>query len=530
MSDPSRRRPVLAALPLAAACLLAPVPLAAQDWTVDDPEVRAIVAEGLERSRLEDLAGALVDSIGARLAGTPSYDAAADWVAAQYAAWGIPVRQEEAGTWTGWRQGFTHVDLLEPRRRTLEAIPLAFSPGTGGPVEGPVVTIPADLTEETAEEWLGTIEGAFVLAMPAEPTCRARQELEANARPETVARIDSLRDASRAAGFRALSALGTESRNPVRAIARLAAGRPAGIVVSWWSEGWGANKVFDAPTPDVPSFSLSCEDYGLVHRLAAAGRSPRLRADLTAERTGVVPHRNVIAEIRGATRPDEYVVLSAHLDSWHAASGATDNGTGTLMVMEAMRLLQEAGVRPDRTILAGHWAGEEMGLIGSRAFVEDHPEVLEGLQAAFNQDNGTWRIERIEGQGFLRAGERIGRWIADVPRGIAGDIALEFPGGQNNRGSDHTTFVCAGAPGFRLQSPYDEYRQYTWHTELDTYDKIVFDDLRSNAVLAAILARAAANDPETTPRDRALLPPDARTGEPRAWMECRPAQRAPRSR
>jgi Zn-dependent M28 family amino/carboxypeptidase len=277
----------------------------------------------------------------------------------------------------------------------------------------------------------------------------------------------------------------------------------------------------------VPSFNLSCEDYGLLYRLARNGQSPRLRVEKSAELTGEVPHHNVIAEIRGSELPDEYVVLSAHLDSWHAGSGATDNGTGTLMVLEAMRLLNAAGVTPKRTIIAGHWAAEEVGLIGSRAFTEDHPEVMDGLQATFNQDNGTWRIEKIEGQGFLYAGERIARWISWVPRDIAAEIELEFPGTQYSRGSDHSSFVCAGAPGFRLQSPYDEYRQYTWHTELDTYDKVVFDDLKQNAVLAAILAYAAAEDPVRTPRDRALLPVSERTGEPGRWPECGTAMRRP---
>ena len=499
--------------------------VSAQDFTVDDPIVGSIYAEGIERSQLEPLAQALLDSIGPRLAGTPQFDAAANWLVAKYESWGVPVRKEEVGTWRGWRQGPTHVDLIEPRVRTLEAIPMAYSPGTDGPVEGRVVVIPSDLTEANAEEWIASLEGAFVMVMPPEPMCRARQELEANARPETIAKLDSLRDASRAAWGDRLEALG--SRNPWRSLARVAEGGVAGLVMGWWSEGWGANKIFDAPSREVPSFSLSCEDYGLLYRLAENGQSPRIRLNATAELTGEVSHHNVIAEIRGSELPDEYVVLSAHLDSWHAASGATDNGTGTLMVLEAMRLLKESGVTPRRTIIAGHWAGEEVGMIGSRAFTEDHPEVLEGLQVAFNQDNGTWRIERIEGQGFLRAGERIGRWISYVPREITDDITLEFPGAQNNRGSDHTSFVCAGAPGFRLQSPYDEYRQYTWHTERDTYDKIVFDDLEQNAVLAAILAYAAAEDPVRTPRDRALLPIDERTGEPREWGECRPAMRRP---
>jgi carboxypeptidase Q len=497
----------------------------AQDHTVADPVVRAITEEGRERSGLEPMARALLDSIGPRLAGTPEYDAAAEWVADRYREWGIEVRMDSVGTWRGWDQGFTHVDLLEPRRRTLEAIPMAYSPGTDGIVEGRVVAIPDGLTEADVESWLAGLEGAFVLAMPPEPTCRARQELEANAREETVAKIDSLRQAERAAWGDRLESLG--SRSPWTTMARVAEAGAAGIVMGWWSGGWGVNKIFEAPTREVPSFSLSCEDYGLLYRLAEEGSAPRIRVEMTAELTGEVPHDNVIAEIRGSDLPDEYVVLSAHLDSWHAASGATDNGTGTLMVLEAMRLLRAAGVTPRRTIIAGHWVAEEVGLIGSRAFTEDHPEVLEGLQATFNQDNGTWRIEKIEGQGFLYAGERIARWIAQVPRDIASGIELEFPGTQYSRGSDHISFTCAGAPGFRLQSPYDEYRQYTWHTERDTYDKIVFDDLRDNAILAAILAYAAAEDPVRTPRERALLPIDERTGEPGAWPECRPAMRRP---
>ena len=501
------------------------LPLLGQGFTNEDPVIVSITEEGRERSQLQPLGRALLDSIGPRLAGTPAYAAAADWLVSKYEQWGITVRKEPVGTWTGWEQGLTHVDLIAPRQRTLEAIPMAYSPGTNGPVEGRVVTIPANLTEESAGQWLAGLDGAFVLAMPVEPTCRADQELEANAREETVARIDSVREAGRAAWGDRLEALG--SRNPWRALARVADHGAAGIVMSWWSGGWGVTKIFDAPTPDIPSFSLSCEDYGLLYRLAENGSGPRLRVNMSAERTGEVPHHNVIAEIRGSELPDEYVLLSAHLDSWHAASGATDNGTGTLTMLEAMRLLKSSGAAPRRTILAGHWAAEEVGLIGSRAFSEDHPEVLDGLQATFNQDNGTWKIEKIEGQGFLYAGERIARWIAQVPRDIAGGIELEFPGTQYSRGSDHISFTCAGAPGFRLQSPYDEYRQYTWHTERDTYDKIVFDDLRDNAVLAAILAYAAAQDPVRTPRDRSLLPIDERTGEPGAWPECQPALRSP---
>jgi carboxypeptidase Q len=515
--------PALAAVALAAQAATLPAPVRAQDLPVDDPVVRSIVEEGSSRSRLEPLAHALLDSIGPRLSGTAGYDAAVEWLVARYEEWGLPVRADTVGTWTGWEAGPVHVDLLEPRRRSLEAHLLAYSTGTDGPLEAPVILLPEGLTEENAGAWLAGLEGAFVLATPPEPTCRAPGELEANARPETVARIDSLRTAYRVAWARKVAPLG----GPWRALRRLGEGRPAGVLSSWWSEGWGATKIHEAFSSDVPHIALSCEDYGLLYRLAERGAPPRIRVDARAERTGEAPHANVIAEIRGTGRPHEYVVLSAHLDSWHAASGATDNGTGTLIMLEAMRLLKAAGVAPSRTILVGHWAGEEQGLIGSRAFVEDHPDVVSGLQAVFNQDNGTWRIERIEGQGLLRAGERLGRWISYLPREIADGITLELPGTQDNTGSDHSSFLCAGAPAFRLQSPYDEYRRYTWHTERDTFDKLVFEDLRQNAILAAVLAWAAAEDPEPTPRDRALLPADPETGEPRAWLECRPARRTP---
>ena len=235
---------------------------------------------------------------------------------------------------------------------------------------------------------------------------------------------------------------------------------------------------------------------------------------------------NVVAELPGTELPREYVLLSAHLDSWHAASGATDNGTGTIMMLEAMRILHAAYPRPRRTILVGHWGAEEQGLIGSHAFAEDHADVMDGLQAVFNQDNGTWRVDYLQAQGFAHAGEHLARWVAALPSELTAGIDLDFPGPQERGGSDHMSFICASVPAFRLQSSYPEYRQYTWHTDRDTYDKIVFDDLRNNATLAAMLAYEASEDPSRVPRDHSVLPPDPRTGEPRAWASCTPARRS----
>jgi len=195
-------------------------------------------------------------------------------------------------------------------------------------------------------------------------------------------------------------------------------------------------------------------------------------------------------------------------------------------MLEAMRILRETYPEPRRTILVGHWGAEEQGLIGSGSFREDHPDVVDGLQAAFNQDNGTWRFEKIDGQGFADAANHLPRWMNPVPTEMASRVLLELPGPQANAGSDHTSFVCAGAPSFRLQSPYDEYRQYTWHTNRDTYDKIVFDDLKENATLAAMLAYGASEDPNRFGREQANLPGADRMGNARTWGPCRAPRRS----
>ena len=509
-------------LTVAAMALVMSQDISAQTFRTDDPVIRQMWAEGMEQSQTEELAQVLMDFIGPRLAGSPNLDAAGDWALSKFEEWGVPARKEQYGTWNGWQFGITHVDLIAPRIQTLEANVLAWSPGTSGPIEGDVLIVPEFSSEADATQWLPSVRGKIVLVSAPEQMCRAHQEFEANATPETVERLAEQRQQLQRSYRQRLAPLGGR-----RAAQRFADAGAAAIVTSYWSGGWGVNKVFSASTRDVPSVDLSCEDYGMVFRMAENEQSPRIRMNIEAEDLGEVPQFNVLAELRGTELPDEYVLLGAHLDSWHAGTGATDNGTGSVMMMEAMRILKATYPNPRRTIIVGLWGPEEMGLIGSGTFREDHPEVMEGLQAAFNQDNGTWRIERLEGQGLLYAGQHIARWVSMVPDEIARHITLEFPGGQNNAGSDHISFLCTGAPSFRLQSAYDEYRQYTWHTNRDTYDKIVFDDLKNNATLAAMLTYAASEDPERVPRDRTTLPINPRTGEPKPWVQCYPPRRSP---
>lgn len=171
----------------------------------------------------------------------------------------------------------------------------------------------------------------------------------------------------------------------------------AGIVASNWSQGFGVNKIFSAYTQKIPTVDIALEDYGLLYRLVESGDQPTISVRADSKHTAMVPAYNTIAEIKGTEKPDEYVMLSAHFDSWDGGTGATDNGTGTLTMMEALRILKKVYPNPKRTILVGHWGSEEQGLNGSRAFVEDHPEVVNKLQALFNQDNGTGRIVNLSG-------------------------------------------------------------------------------------------------------------------------------------
>jgi hypothetical protein len=500
-----------------AALLLAAAGLNAQDFPTEDPIIRAIWAQGMEEgSQVEQLSQVLMDSIGPRLSGTPGQGSSVEWAMSMYQNWDIEVRAEQYGTFRGWDRGYTHIDLVAPRKRTLNGTMLAWSPGTDGPVEGEVIAMPTFRNQADFEAWLPNVAEKFVALWYAEPTCRAPESWAALATPESQSRMQALQ--------RRVQTEWSSSLQSAGGIGRIASGieraGAAGIIISRWSNGWGANKIFSSYTGQVPSIHLSCEDYGLVHRLASNGQGPVLRVDAEAEFLGEVPVYNVVGEIRGTELPEEYVLLNAHFDSWDGASGATDNGTGSIMMMEAMRILKEVLPQPRRTILVAHWGGEEQGTNGSLAFAEDHPEIVDGLQAAFNQDNGTWRIEAFKMQDFPEAAENWGRWVRPIPRDITQHIELDFGVVPESGSSDEASFICRGALGFRLMSDYPDYRQYTWHTDLDTYDKIVFDDLKNNATLVAMLAYMASEDPNPVSRVRRTL------SAGQQWPACRTSQRS----
>ncbi|HEV7993584.1 MAG TPA: M20/M25/M40 family metallo-hydrolase [Gemmatimonadaceae bacterium] len=483
-------------------------PASAQTFPSRDPVLQRIWSIGMDSSRVEELASTLLDSLGPRLTGSPNVRGAQEWLVKTYASWGIDAKNEQYGTWRSWRRGHSHIDLISPRVRTLEATMVGFSPGTGGKdlVSG-VVILPhfADSTEFV--RWLPQAKGKLVLVSAPPATCRPTDDWAQWATPESRARIDSVRLAlAREWSTRDVRGTGYSLALGGGELGlRLEKAGVAGLLTSRPKNGWGTREIFETYNTKAPTVSLSCEDYGLVFRLAERGRNPRLKLNLESQFLGEQPVFNTIATIPGTEKPDEYILFSAHFDSWDGSSGATDNGTGSLTMLEAMRILKQAYPKPKRTIRVGHWTGEEMGLVGSKAYREDHPEVVKGLQAVFNNDNGTGRIVRIGATGFPNGDVHMRQWLEKVPTEFRSQINYIGVGVPGTGGSDDFSFYCAGTPSFGLGGQSWNYGNYTWHTDRDTYDKIVFDDLKSNATLAAMLAYLASEDPTLITRERADL-------------------------
>jgi carboxypeptidase Q len=488
---------------------------AGPDQAPKDPVVEAIIKEEHDNSQLKLLAHQLFDSIGPRLVGSPQMEQARDWALAKYKSWGIGAEAQNWGVWRGWERGISHIDMISPRVRTLEATQLAWCPTTGTRTITSGLVILPDLADSAAyAAWMPSVKGKFVMVSVLQPTGRPDDNWEQFGTAASFQKIKDERKEMTDNWNARIKKSGYTSRTLPVALEQAGA---AGVVSSYWSVGFGVDKIFGAYTKKIPSIDIMQEDYGMLYRLVESGADPKISVHTESKERGVVPTFNVVAGIKGADKKDEYVMLSAHFDSWDGGTGATDNGTGSLMMMEAMRILQKVYPHPKRTILVGHWGSEEEGLNGSRAFVEDHPDTVSKLQALFNQDNGTGRVISMSGAGYLHAYEYLTRWLSKVPSEIRDSIKTTFPGSPGGGGSDFASFDAVGAPGFSLGALNWSYFNYTWHTNRDTYDKLVFDDLSNNAILAAILVYMACEDPNRASVEKAVLPINPRTGEQTKW-------------
>jgi carboxypeptidase Q len=507
------------------AALVSVAPLEGQSLATDDEVLRGIWREAMTNSHLEPLAQALLDSIGPRLTGSPGMERAQDWAVQMLESWGVDARLERYGTWEGWERGPSHIDLIEPRVRSLEGRILAYSPGTDGrSVEGGVTYLPEIDSRNDWDAFLGTVAGKWVMLSYPQPTCRSNDQWVEFQQSGSGQRMSDARQQGNDRWDQSLTVLRSLLGGTTAIHAAIEQAGAAGIVTSEWPGFPGVTRIFDADNRATPTFELSCEDYGLLYRLAENVQQPVVRVTAEATNRGEVPVFNVIGEIRGTELPNQYVMLSAHYDSWEGSSGATDNGSGSVLMLETMRVLRSVYPNPKRTILIGLWSGEEQGLNGSRAFSEDHPEIVDSLQVLWNQDNGTGRIINMSSQGYVDLAGSLARWLALVPTEVSNYVELEVPGNPGGGGSDYASFMCHGAPGINLSALNWDYSGHTWHSNRDTYDKLVFDDLRNNVVLTASLVYLASEDEEFASRRRREVI-TGRGGAPGRWPTCTPAQR-----
>ncbi|MGV3707784.1 MAG: M20/M25/M40 family metallo-hydrolase [Gemmatimonas sp.] len=488
--------------------------------------INKIFEEGMQRSQVMKIGQTLLDSIGPRLTGSSDADRAQAWMVANFTKWGIPARIENYGTWTQWKNGGAYAELTFPRVRGLEVSAMGWTPGTQGKwVEGNVIVIPENVvTPEQFNAWAPSAKGKFVMLNAPQLSCRMPSQWAEFGTVESRDRIRQEQSALSASfSQRVLAGGGPRGIQP-----KLKAAGALGALTTNFSQYPGINKVFGSPAQEVPTIDVGCEDMGLLYRLATNNQSPKIRLMITAEKgTAERPVGNVIAEIKGSTLPNEYVMFSAHFDSYTGGSGATDNATGSLIMTEAMRILKTVYPNPKRTIAIGLWNSEEQGLNGSKAYAEMHPEVIAGLQMIFNQDNGTGRISSISPGPFVQAKPALEKYLSEMPSSITQWIRLGNPSPfASVGGTDVTVFQCHKAPGIGTGALGWDYSNTTWHTNRDTYDKLVAEDLMNNATLMAMLAYMASEDPQKLPRDL-VAQGNMPDGTPRAWPTCpAPTKRA----
>jgi len=271
----------------------------------------------------------------------------------------------------------------------------------------------------------------------------------------------------------------------------------------------GASPLTD-PATTVPVVVIAAEEYGRIARLIQDGVAVTIEGDIRNRFVPSPPMFNVIGELRGTDKADEIVMLGAHLDSWHAATGATDNAAGAAVLLEVMRVLKYSGLPLRRTLRVGLWTGEEQGLIGSTLYVLQHfggrsgsanqpsqtgPTERDALSVYFNVDEGTGSIRGLYLEGNRAIEPIFDQWIAPLA-----DLGVTHLTQSGTGGTDHVPFNAAGLPAFHFIQDEIEYNTVTHHTNLDTYDRLLAEDLRKNVAVVATLAFLAANRDERLPR------------------------------
>lgn len=481
---------------------------------VDLDAIHRIKQEGLNNSKIEEIAFHLTDASGPRLSNSPGYKRAADWAVQQLGTWGLKnAALEKWGDFgKGWQVDKSYVAMTAPYYLQLICTPKAWTGGTDGSVNGEVTLMSID-KEEDIKQYEGKIAGKIVLVKSSATT---EPSFEADASRMTDEELEKL----------AKQPMGASSRYSPELIAQYMARRAlsrkvdeflktekAQLVIKGtrgkhgtFFTSNGASYSVDA-TPAIAEVETAPEHADLMARLIKGGVPVKIEAEIKTTFYSNPESYNVVGEIPGTDKDlkAELVMLGGHLDSWHAATGATDNAAGCIVMMEAVRILQEAGLKPKRTIRIALWSGEEQGLYGSRNYVKNHfadpaDMKLKGehskLSGYFNIDNGTGRIRGIYLQGNDAVRPVFEKWFVPFADMIDNTTVTI----QNTGGTDHLAFDGVGLPGFQFIQDPIEYNTRTHHTNMDTYERLVIDDLKQMAVIVAAFVYNTAQRNEKLPR------------------------------
>lgn len=527
----------------------------------NDP-VAKIIEEGMNHSQVMQTLSYLTDVIGGRLTGSPNMRRANEWTRDQLAKWGlVNAHVEPWGTFgRGWSLRRFSAEVVEPQDFPLIAYPKAWSPGTNGPVTAEVVYVDAKDENELRAKYAGKLRGMIVLTGPMrevkahfEPlgTRRDEKDLLALANAPDPATLPARRfgqltpEQREAARFAAVKSQFFQTEgvallvDPGRGDGGTLFVQSATVPQPFSANQFGPGaprriNPYDKDAPQIaPQIVLAAEHYNRVARMLQAGERVRMTVNLDVQfHDQDAQAYNTVAEIPGSDPQlkDELVMLGGHMDSWHAGTGATDNGAGVAVAMEAARIIQTLGLKPRRTIRVALWSGEEQGLLGSAGYVRQHfgeivtptpqptppgaaeaqPQArpsptpqgrlvtkpdYEKFDAYFNLDNGTGKIRGVYLQGNSAVMPIFRQWLAPFRAMGAETLSL-----SNTGGTDHLSFDRIGLPGFQFIQDEIEYDTRTHHSNMDVFDRIQADDMKQAATIMAAFVYQTAQRDEKLPR------------------------------
>jgi hypothetical protein len=516
------------------ACLLVVMSSVAPLWSqekVDLETTGRIRYEGFRNSKVMEFATGLMDSIGERLTGSPNMKRANEWTRDQLTAMGLSnAHLEPWGPFgRGWANQYVNVRMTSPDIVTLLAYAKAWTPGTNGVVQGKCIRATID-DKKDFDKYKGKLAGMIViLGADAEvkPITEAPYKRLSD---DDLAKLSDYQIPGDRPPFRFADML--KRQQFVKDLNQFFADEKVLAVIDHSRGTAGGGTVFvqsggsykPGETTTVPQLTMASEHWTRIARLLQQKKDVSLELNVTNTFYDDDPMQyDTIAEIPGTDKKDEVVMLGAHLDSWHAGTGATDNGAGTIVMMEAVRILKALDIKPRRTIRIGLWSGEEEGLLGSQSYVEHHfgsrppmdepamkgmPTVIRReagevtvkpdqakVSVYFNVDNGSGKIRGVHLQENEAVAPIFEAWMKPFK-----DLGMNTLTMRNTGGTDHLSFDAVGIPGFQFIQDPIEYETRTHHSNMDVYDRLQPDDLKQAAVIVAGFVYDAAMRDQMLPR------------------------------